>query len=162
MLFTCLLLNSMSAPSGGVRRRVRKDELVCHFGQVRVISVGEPAQNAQPEALHSAGVGYCHHLDEGILGDSARTDRPCEQVADADACGIFMMLHKPRCGAEGDEAGVARAGHADTTSVEQVDPVTASGQLACMACFLLSAFASMSAVSKFCAYPRPTLVSAAL
>ena len=58
-----------------------------------------------------------------------------------------MMLHKPRCGAEGDEAGVARAGHAYTTSVEQVDPVTASGQLACMACFLLSAFASMSAVS---------------
>ena len=77
-----------------------------------------------------------------------------------------MMLHKPRCGAEGDEAGVlagvARAGHADTTSVEQVDPVTASGQLACMACFLLSALASMSAVSKFCAYPRPTLVSGAL
>ena len=84
-----------------------------------------------------------------------------------------MMLHQPQCGAEGDEAGmcrmladVARAGHADTTSVEQVDPVTASGQLldqlACIACFLLSALASMSAVSKFCAYPRPTLVSGAL
>ena len=119
MFITCLLLNSMSAPSGGVRRRVRKDELVCHFGQVRVISVGEPAQNAQPEALRRAGVVHYHpDLDVGsILGDSARTDRPRKQVADADALGIAMMLHQPQCGAEGDEAGmladVARAGHAE-------------------------------------------------
>ena len=111
-------MNSMSAPSGGVRRRVRKDELVCHFGQVRVISVGEPAQNAQPEALCTAGVVHYHpDLDMGTLDDSARTDRQREQVADADAVGVVMMLHQPQGGAEGDEAGmladVARAGHAE-------------------------------------------------
>ena len=100
------------------RRRAREDELVGHFAQVRVVSVGEPAQNAQPEALCTAGVvHYDPDFDMGTLDDSARTDRQREQVADADAVGIVMMLHQPQCGAEGDEAGmladVARAGHAE-------------------------------------------------